>query len=125
LAFFLGSFGANFTLANRVLSTECEPETIARKFVATLKNSKDAAWLGRQYLKCMPGEADIYFLLRSLTCNSKVHSNAMRNLDIQSLRRYLNTKQCEEYDSGRIFNLNGWILSRSEARIYALAALVI
>jgi hypothetical protein len=48
----------------------------------------------------------------------------MNSLDIQSLRRYLDTKQCEDYASGQIFNLNGWILSQSESRLYALAALV-
>jgi hypothetical protein len=72
-----------------------------------------AAALGQRYLLIAPREADEDRLIGFLTDR---HS-------IRPVREQVSARIAEDFTGGRTLRLDGWIVSRSEARLFALAAL--
>jgi hypothetical protein len=89
------------------LTVRSERDRAADALVATFTNRTSAAIVGRSYLDLRPAEADIGTLLRLIdadpeTVRDKVH---------------------DDFVSGRVVALDGLVLSETELRLCALAAL--
>ena len=84
-------------------------------------NDLDAARiLGWSYLAKHPAEADQRHLLdRVLGTGLTPWSNP----NASALRRHLALQQRQDFQNGATVTVDGWILSRTEARLYALCAL--
>lgn len=74
--------------------------------------------LGREYLRLSPEEADPAVLLEKL-----VRRGAMRDGG-SSFLRALERAVRLDFEGGKLVRLDGWILSTSEARFYALLTFV-
>jgi len=74
--------------------------------------------LGRLYLARFPDEANEKRLLQTLLASFEVPPDSKH-----ALRRHLRRSIEVDYEQGKVFRLRGWLLSRTEGRLWALAAL--
>ena len=95
---------------------------LARRVTNIFAARASAEFVGIRYLQRNPGEADITALLL-LVAGSRHEVNRLYELDAASLGSDLGRFIRQDFLRGDITRLDGWILSATEARLMALAAL--
>ena len=94
--------------------------SLARSF--TYRES--AKVIGSEYLRRVPQEANTRLLIDLICSCSAERRTELRQADVGTARRLLQLQQREDFEYGRIVNLQGWILSQTEVRLCALTALM-
>jgi hypothetical protein len=82
-----------------------------------------AAIVGREYLRHAPGEANAQVLLGLIGSTWPGGAAELRDGGTERFRDSLRRQQREDFEHGRVVNVGGWVLSVTEARLCALAAL--
>jgi len=90
--------------------------------LAAVADPAAATRLGHAYLAAYPAEADAE-RLRGLLRQTLFADLSMTTDDSDALCRGLVRTLSDDYIAGEVLDLDGWQISRSEARLYALAAL--
>ena len=91
---------------------------LAHRLVATVSSRESAAWLGVRYLREHMNERHVELLAEALV------KHDISGMDRETLQEHLELNRRVDFAVGDIVKVNGWLLSRSEARLYALAALL-
>ena len=103
-----------FWLFGGVLGQEgrCRPDVdTAKSIVRLLPDRESAAIVGEYYLDTRPQERDVGVLVSCIKGRRK------------NLRDLLHASIKTDFDRGQVVQVNGWVLSETEARLCALAAL--
>ena len=79
--------------------------------------------IGREYLREYPDEADLNHLLE-LSCKSSEARIPPTERDRRVLAPRLERRLREDFRTGRTVRVSGWGLSRTEARLCAMAAML-
>lgn len=87
---------------------------------ALFRNIEDAAELGRRYLRDFPHEANKERLLSTL---SVALGASLLSCDRMVLRCAIRDLRARDFTDGDVVIVDGWILSRCEARLCALASM--
>lgn len=123
----VGLSSLGLTLPARILSSlvgQRAPESLAANLAKVFAHKKSAALVGVEYLRSVPREADARMLV-DLICSREAELRAtLIKADLKALRELLRHQQRQDFEQGRIVKLQGWILSETEARLCALAAIV-
>jgi hypothetical protein len=77
-----------------------------------------AVSIGQSYLRCTPREADPKMLNAVLFAG---HGSVPQ--DEEALRAFVTRRIREDFTHGRIAEVQGWLLSQTEARLCALVAI--
>jgi hypothetical protein len=106
------------------LVTTASPSTddlLTLKLTDFYSDKESARIVGLEYLRTVPTERDAGELAK-LICSPLDHDQILRasTVEIKALLRH---QQREDFENERIVKVNGWILSQTEARLCALAAL--
>lgn len=88
-----------------------------------LPHAAGAARLGRRYLALAPAEADPGRLLHALSKDHADLAAASRTGADIEIRAILGRCRQRDFAAGNTVLVDGWILSRTEARLCALVAL--
>jgi hypothetical protein len=91
--------------------------------VDLLKSPGSAAAVGRAYLGAYPDEADAARLALHLERALRAQGLEPRRAPAPRLRAALAEQSRADFAAGRTVRVEGWVLSQSEARLCALAAL--
>ena len=94
---------------------------VTARLVALFAAPESAAAIGRAYLAERPMEADPETLVAGILPGRSARELAM--LDGTRLRALVRERHRGDFAAGRTATLSGWILSRTELRLCALAAL--
>ena len=89
--------------------------------LAVLDDPAKAGGLGRAYLRGLPA-----FLRSSEYLAGAILAETKRGMERQThadLRRLINERVRRDFSEGTVVAVDGWFLSLTEARLYALAAL--
>ena len=97
---------------------------LASKLVNVFQDKESAAAVGREYLRIAPVEADALKLIELICAGRPERYAELNRAGMGKVRSILLHQQREDFDKGGIVNVKGWILSETEARLCALAALV-
>ncbi len=108
----VGSLLSFFGLSTILL--ESTTPIITRLFT----HHESAIALGRSYLDLFPDEANYDYLAQHT-----LHHIPTTTIEIQSIKKILQTQRQEDFRNSHTVILNGWVLSRTEARLCALLAL--
>ncbi len=92
---------------------------IERSFGSTRSTRR----IGEEYLRNMPAERDRARLVDLVLPSEPRHRLAFEVGDRVRRRRLIQEKIRKDFREGRIVRVRGWILSRTEARLYALLTL--
>ncbi|HEX2115063.1 MAG TPA: hypothetical protein VHM01_11715 [Alphaproteobacteria bacterium] len=101
--------------ARAAAAVVARPQGLSAELLHVLPRSADASVIGGEYLAAYPAEADI----GALTRHFDELAGAPDGLHAAISRRL--RRDFEERDTVR---LRGWVLSRSEARLFAICALL-
>jgi hypothetical protein len=87
-----------------------------------LRHEESACVIGREYLRNAPQEKDREILFNLISSGLGQESVSMS--DDEALRKRLRLQIRRDFAAERVVRVHGWILSITEARLCALAALV-
>jgi hypothetical protein len=93
-----------------------------RRLAAFMRPQPSAAAIGRAYLAHFPEEAEPSALTRRIVGDVASSEAALMRLDDRSLWNRLAARRRADFAEGRLATVDGWLLSRTEARLCALAA---
>lgn len=98
-------------------------DPIVSNLTKIIINKKSSGIVGRAYLRSTPEEADARLLV-DLICSSQAGLRSlMVGKEPEQLRTLIRHLQMEDFENGRTARVQGWVLSRTEARLCALVAL--
>jgi hypothetical protein len=99
-------------------------DPLVSKLARFFTQKESASRVGREYLRCVPGEADARLLVDLICSTREERRKVFAGADKGKLRELLMLQQRRDFESGRTVNVRGWILSQTEVRLCALAALI-
>jgi hypothetical protein len=99
-------------------------DALASKLTSLFSIRASAAVVGREYLRCTPGEAKLSLLVDLICSLREERHREIANADGAELRQLLVLQQQRDLEEDRIVHVNGWVLSHTEARLCGLAALM-
>lgn len=117
----------SFVQPIRVLNKLCrydEVEHLTSKMIKFYHDTHSAQMIGREYLKYFSEEADINLLVDLLCSHSLRKRRALVQADMSKLREMMLQMQRDDFEHSHVVNIRGWILSQTECRLCAMAALV-
>ena len=97
--------------------------TAADRLVAALRRPASAAVVGRAYLAGHPAEADRSWLAERLGADLRCQDCDPARSDAARLRTGVARQLRADFAQSRVVRVDGWVLSVTEARLCALAAL--
>lgn len=101
-----------------------QSEILAGKLANFFRDKKSATVIGLEYLRSYPAERDVGLLLdRIFSTRSKLRSEIAGAVTDRH-RRVLAMQTREDFECGRVVEVQGWILSLTEVRLCALVALL-
>jgi hypothetical protein len=99
-------------------------DAVAAKLANFYIDKESAKIVGLEYLRSVPSEAKVG-LLTDLICSFEGEQRAAFNqANKEKLRQMLLLRQRQDFEHGRVANVRGWILSKTECRLCALVALI-
>lgn len=119
----LGNSFSSYTSRAIADSAEGTLSPLSNRLNSLLATKKSARAVGHRYLQLFPHEADAHRLTR-LICRSERRYARLARVDTSALRDILARQQKLDFRNRRIVRIDGWILSETEARLCAIAALV-
>ncbi|HXR19681.1 MAG TPA: hypothetical protein VN757_07095 [Steroidobacteraceae bacterium] len=96
------------------------PDELAARLRTLLYDRAAARRLGRLYVRQVPAEDDPRILARLTVALPEAQQVDAIALDRTSLRHRLDARVRGDFASGTTVQLDGWVLSRTEARLCAL-----
>jgi hypothetical protein len=100
-----------------------ELDLLAMRLANFFAHKHSARIVGSEYLRCTPRETDIDLLVNLICAPWAGRYKELTSVDGGKLRELLTLQQRQDFEHGRIVNVQGWILSETEVRLCALAVL--
>ena len=98
---------------------------VAQQLTKTIADPDVTRRFGRLYLDAHPGEADLERLLATIDRRLKEsHGRGIYHDNPQQLAEHLDRQVRDDFRRGEMVKVDNWLLSRTEARIYACYALL-
>ncbi len=97
-------------------------ELLASRLSWFFVNRQSAQVVGRRYLALAPDEANVN-RLTELIARTPENYVRLANTDIGELRALLSVQQRQDFEQNLTASIDGWILSETEARLCAIAAI--
>ena len=88
-----------------------------------IANPESAKKIGRLYLDKNPNENNAVALVEAICKSSDEEYARLRSSNPGLRREILEEYARQDFENGETVNLHGWILSKTEARLFALAVL--
>jgi hypothetical protein len=105
----------------RVL-VEAEPRSTAARLRRLLHDPVGARAIGAEYLRARPGEATAAALVEAIAQSVPGGRSVLTKASDRALRALLAERSRADFAEGKTVMLRRWILSETEARLCALAA---
>lgn len=109
---------------SRAASASDEAEEFARRLSETFGDPPSRRAIGRAYLQQRPADADAGVLLEAIRASRLLGGLDLDGLTRSERRSWLARQIQDDFRSGRIVAVRGWMLSLTEARLCALACLL-
>jgi hypothetical protein len=97
-------------------------DPLARRLGRFFADPLSASMVGSEYLRSRPDEADGPRLVDMICSGSAERRAELAGADDEALRRFVVSQQRRDFEDGRVVKVRGWILSETECRLCALAA---
>ena len=106
------------------IGTELAASTrLAGRLAHLFTHGASARHVGRAYLRQATGEQDVATLARRIEATLAMDARTLDRLDDASLRGLIERRVRQDFADERTRLVDGWMLSETEARLSAVAAL--
>ena len=96
--------------------------SIKRMLVSIFENPRSAYGIGSVYLDSLPPDARAADrLANAIVCAAGCDTGTMRSTE--ALRKQISIRVRKDFAEGAVVIVAGWVLSETEAQLYALAAI--
>jgi len=95
----------------------------ATRLARLFPRGQSAHRIGRLYLRQAPSEDDAPALVHLIVASLSVPLDALHRLDDGAMRELIERRVRQDFADGRTASVDGWVLSVTEARLCAVAAL--
>ena len=99
-------------------------DRIAARLAGLLQDQESACRVGREYLRRFPEEGDAACLVAAICADMPQAGDTVARLNMSRLGQLVAQRLRADFEHGRVVNLRGWILGRTECRLCALASLM-
>jgi hypothetical protein len=113
-----------FANASSTHATKDRVTKFAVKLLSGFDNLESARKIGREYLKIAPAEADINTLVVHIIDMIDDKNQYFLNANTAEIKHLLRNKSSYDFHNERVVSIQGWLLSKTEARLCALALFV-
>ena len=97
-------------------------QSIKRMLVSIFENPRSAYGIGSVYLGSLPPHARTAdHLANAIVCTAGCDAGTMRSTE--ALRERISIRVRKDFAEGAVVIVAGWVLSETEAQLYALAAI--
>jgi len=100
-----------------------QQQLLPMRLVTLLTHAQSAKAIGSEYLRKYPLEADAQILIGEIASHPAANDIEPLIATERTLYALIDRMMRDDFQAERIVNLQGWILSRTEARLCALATL--
>jgi len=100
----------------------CKLSLLSELLMQQLADNESACVVGHAYLRIANHEANIQRLIPLIINDPEGWTPLCLEWDQKSCYAFLQRRFKSDFESGRVVEVEGWILSETEARVYALAA---
>ena len=100
------------------------PVSVAERLAGLIAHRDSARVVGRAYLDEVPAESSVSRLVDRIVADLPEGRRSLRDASDADLRQLLAASIRADFEHDRIVEVEGWVLSPTEARLYALTALV-
>lgn len=100
------------------------PVSAAERLVGLFSHRASAEAIGSAYLARVPSEAAVGHLVDMIAAELPGGRRTVLEASDDELRSILLERVRTDFEQDRIVDVGGWVLSPTEARLYALASLV-
>ena len=100
------------------------PVSVAERLAGLFSHRASAAAVGSVYLARDPDEATVPRLVEAITAELPQGRRTVLEANGDELRALLLERVRIDFEEDRIVDVGGWLLSDTEARLYALTSLV-
>jgi hypothetical protein len=114
-----GTVGARISIAAELLT-----DPLGRRLANLLKEAESASVIGKPYLDAMPEENDPNVIVSRMAVCHPIIVSKLRTAGETDAKTLLAKMVTEDFYNANIVQLNGWILSKTEARLCALTTLL-
>ena len=108
----------------RSAASSSSSSSSAVRLAGLFARGQSAPRIGRVYLRQAPGERDATTLVRLIADSLAVDAAALHRMDGGALRQRIERRIRQDFAESRTTSVDGWVLSVTEARLYATTALV-
>ncbi|CAN5149021.1 hypothetical protein BH20ACT13_BH20ACT13_10770 [soil metagenome] len=105
----------------RVLIETLPRESLASRLTGLLSNLESARVVGREYVRVASPEATSQRLVDAVAAGVPGGRDVIRAASNGDLRRLILARVRQDFDDDDVVTLDGWIVSRTEGRLCALA----
>jgi len=123
----VGSFGSILPINALAYSAGLKDEKtrhFANRLIDIFNDKRSASIVGRAYLDYAPHEADVRTLVAKICGSHKQYLNSAGK-DDDALDKLILESHRNDFANGRTVKVSGWVLSRTEARLSALTAILL
>lgn len=118
-----GFIASSAPKARPLVALAREHRVLAARIARCFRHKASARTIGRAYLVQAPHEAEVELLLERILASMGA-TGGYRSRDVRLLFKQIHRAVRQDFEGGHTIRLKGWILSQTEARVCALAALV-
>lgn len=86
-------------------------------------HKKSAIFVGQKYLEKVPNEANVSLLVDLIGLPQSNWSSKLTRWDKNDIKGLIRQQQMLDFECNRIEKIEGWVLSKTEVRLCALASL--
>ncbi len=97
------------------------PRNFAQLPTVSSDDLRARIWLGEHYLRLHSDECSTKRIACLLSVNEFVSVRSL--IDRTDLRQLIRQQHNEDYRNGNVVIIDGWVLTRTEARVFALSAI--
>lgn len=108
----LGALEASFT------------ERLEERLSGLFRETESVRFVGLEYLRAAPEENSVDALIGSLAAGVEGGRRTLETTSGDGMRALLARRMRDDFGAGETVELRGWILSRTEVRLAAIAALI-
>ena len=106
------------------LVASASPPSTAQRLAGLFADPRSARLIGREYLRGAPGEASAGRLVELIAGDVPGGQSALAAAPDPGLHAFLGARIVDDFARGETAELQGWVLSVTEARLCALTAVV-
>lgn len=99
-------------------------EAVAQALTRIVTDRRSARKVGIEYLRGAPEERDPWRLVARLRAPWPEESLEVALASPGKLKELVASRVRDDFENGRTVSVGGWVLARTEARLYALTALL-